>query len=382
MHSSSCGRGYFEVRSHRRFQAPWKAISMLLRYRLAKENQGYNTGVSFLLMNAKEYCQFLMVSQKNYTCTNFADHHDSLSHDRINRYLKDAKLSPRMIWEKAEGDVVPHLNAYLLFDDTVVDKDFSHSIELVRKQYSGNAHSIIKGIGVVTCVYVNPELNRYWIIDMRIFAPENDGKSKLDHVKDMLLHTVYAKNISFRTVLMDSWYATRDLILDIEQQGKTYYCPLKKNRKVDDSEGKKPYRQIAELAWTEEEDINGKRIKIHSFPKDHKVRLFRVPVSTNRTEYVITNDNTCKTSDDARNACAIRWKIEQLHREGKQLTGIEKCQCRKARIQRNHILCSWLAWLELAKQAYRKGVSLYRLKDSLLDAYLTSELRNPSLVFA
>ncbi|MEO6351496.1 MAG: hypothetical protein ABIO19_08755 [Burkholderiaceae bacterium] len=44
-----------------------------------------------------------------------------------------------------------------MFDDTNIDKDFSHKIELVRRQYSGNAHGIIKGIGVVTCVYVNPD---------------------------------------------------------------------------------------------------------------------------------------------------------------------------------------------------------------------------------
>ena len=43
-----------------------------------------------------------------------------------------------------------------MFDDTVLDKDSSFKIELVRKQYSGNAHGLIKGIGVVNCVYVNP----------------------------------------------------------------------------------------------------------------------------------------------------------------------------------------------------------------------------------
>ncbi|HAU1599276.1 TPA: transposase [Legionella pneumophila] len=38
--------------------------------------------------------------------------------------------------------------------------------------------------------------------------------------------------------------------------------------------------------------------------------------------------------------CAIRWFVEQFHREVKQLTGIDKCQYRKQRIQRNqHCLC-------------------------------------------
>ncbi|NJO17913.1 MAG: IS701 family transposase, partial [Thioploca sp.] len=45
---------------------------------------------------------------------------------------------------------------YLEFDDTVVDKRHSAQIEWVRRQYSGNAKGVSKGIGVVTGVYVNP----------------------------------------------------------------------------------------------------------------------------------------------------------------------------------------------------------------------------------
>lgn len=337
-------------------------------------------------MNIQNYCQYLLSSQINYTCTYLADHHDTLSHDQVNRYLKKTKLSPRMIWEKAKEDVIPSPNGHVLFDDTVVDKDFSHKIELVRRQYSGNAHALIKGIGVVTCVYVNPEMKQYWIIDMRIFAPEQDGKTKIDHMKEMLLHIQHSKELSFRTVLMDSWYATTEIILQIEDMGKIYYCPLKKNRLVDDGStgktGRASYQQISNLQWTKEEQKSGKQIKVYKFPKNHTVQLFRVSVSTNRTEHIITNDDTCQTTDDTRNECAIRWKIEQLHREAKQLTGIEKCQCRKSRIQRNHILCSWLVWLQLAQTAYKKGVSMYQLKHSFLDDYMVAELRNPRVRFA
>lgn len=38
----------------------------------------------------------------------------------------------------------------------------------------------------VNCVYVNPETNQFWVIDYRIYDPDGDGQSKLDHVADML----------------------------------------------------------------------------------------------------------------------------------------------------------------------------------------------------
>ena len=53
------------------------------------------------------------------------------------------------------------LTAKLLFDDSVLDKSYSNNIEEVRYQYSGNAKEVIKDIGVVSCVYVNPEENKF-----------------------------------------------------------------------------------------------------------------------------------------------------------------------------------------------------------------------------
>lgn len=66
----------------------------------------------------------------------------------------------------------------------MLDKNFSHQIELVRLQFSGNAHGLIRGIGLVNCVCVNPETGQYWVIDYHIYDPKHDGKSKPDQVKD------------------------------------------------------------------------------------------------------------------------------------------------------------------------------------------------------
>ncbi|MDQ3651465.1 MAG: hypothetical protein M3458_14560 [Acidobacteriota bacterium] len=74
--------------------------------------------------------------------------------------------------------------AYLLFDDTVADKNYSHSNELVRRQYSGNTKRVIKGIGIVTCVYVNPETLQFRIIDYHIYEPATNGKTELNHVRE------------------------------------------------------------------------------------------------------------------------------------------------------------------------------------------------------
>ena len=330
-------------------------------------------------MTCLDYCQYLLVTQINYTLTNFANHSNKFSHDKINRFLKGEKITPRLIWENVKSQLVTTESGYLIFDDTVLDKNFSFKIELVRRQYSGNAKKVIKGIGVVTCIYVNPIIDQFWLIDYRIYDPDNDGKTKLEHAQDMLLGAAHHKQLPFQSVLMDTWYATKKVILLIESLNKQYYCPLKNNRQVDDSIGLQSYQRVDSLEWNNEELDQGKTIKIKGFPKEHKVKLFRVEVSTHRTDYVVTNDFTQDSTEATHQTCGFRWRIEQLHREGKQLTGWEKCQCRKARIQRNHIGCALLVWVRLKYLAIANSSNVYQLKNGLLQDYLMQQLENPSL---
>lgn len=326
-----------------------------------------------------DYCQYLLVSHINYTLTNFAEHSEKFSHDALNRYLDGEKLSPKLVWENVQNQVVQTPKGFLVFDDTVADKDFSHKVELVRRQYSGNAHAVIKGIGIVTCVYVNPEADQFWIIDYRIYDPDGDGKTKLDHMQEMLLNCVHQKQLQFWAVLMDSWYATKEIMLTIEKHKKIYYCPLKDNRQVDDSNASRPYRRVDALVWTETEQQHGKTIKIKGFPGNHKAKLFRVVLSTKRTDYVVTNDMAQDNTQVVQEVCGFRWKVEQFHRETKQLTGLEGCQCRKARIVRNHIACAILVWVRLKQVANETRRTVYRLKHELLSDYLRQQLKSPAI---
>ena len=68
-----------------------------------------------------DYCQFLLVSQTNYTLTYCAERSAGFSHDAVKRYLEADKLTARMVWENVRGQVVRSEQGYLAFDDTVLD---------------------------------------------------------------------------------------------------------------------------------------------------------------------------------------------------------------------------------------------------------------------
>jgi hypothetical protein len=99
-----------------------------------------------------DYCQYLLSRQKNFTQTHLAEHLQEFSHDTINRYLSGEKLTPTLLWENVKEQLIPQTNGYLIFDDTVLAKRYSRSIELVRRQYSGNEHRVIRGLGLVSCL--------------------------------------------------------------------------------------------------------------------------------------------------------------------------------------------------------------------------------------
>lgn len=326
-----------------------------------------------------DYCQFLLSSQINYTLTHFAEHSDEFSHDAITRYMAGDHIPPRLVWENVRDHIVTSPNGFLIFDDMVLDKDESQKIELVRQQWSGNAKQVIRGIGVVTCVYVNPDTDQFWIIDYRIFAPETDNKSKLDHMREMLTNAVQHKRLPFRVVLMDTWYAAKNVLLLIEQLGKVYYCPVRQNRLVSLSREAKGYQRLDALLWSQDELRSGRLVHVRDFPAGHQVKLFRLTLSTGRTDFIVTNDLAQDWTPATQEVWGWRPKIEAFHREDKQLTGVESCQCRRARIVRNHIGCAMLVWVHLKQVAHETSQTIYQVKHGLLSDYLRQQLRSPTV---
>jgi IS4 transposase len=121
---------------------------------------------------------------------------------------------------------------------------------------------------------------------------------------------------------------------------------------------------------------------VHGFPGDFKLKLFRVVVDNSRTEWIVTNDFSQDSTDGTQEMCAVRWRVEQYHREVKQTLGIEKCQCRSARAQRNHIGCAMLAWVYVSELARRLKTNIYRIKTQMLSSYMKQELKSPSVRMA
>jgi Transposase DDE domain len=323
----------------------------------------------------QHYVEYVISTPVNYTCTNLADHLDDISHDAINDYLRHEKHTAHTLWELAQPLINNSSEAYLVIDDSVQDKSYSYKIEMVKRQYSGNAHGLVKGIGIVNLVHAYQ--GDYHPMDFRVYDPDRDGKTKNDHFRDMLHQAFENKDIKAQTILFDCWYAASENLKFIHRLGKFFVTTLKENRLV--SLGKEQgYIHLQQIEWTPEQLHDGITVKLKEVP--FKVQLFKVVATNGDIEWVITNRAPGSINTQVvQNENKVRWLIEQLHRELKQLTGIERCQCRKQRAQRNHFACCYHAWFSLKVIAKKLGKTLYQVKHNLWSDYLRNELRNPRI---
>lgn len=154
--------------------------------------------------NKELYCQFLIASQKEFNATSFASIKESVSHDKITRWLNNTKLTPKILWEHTKS-LINMNNGYLLIDDSVLNKSYSNKIGLTKWQYSGTNHRITKGIDLINMVWTNGE--NHIPVDYRIYSKTTDGKTKNDHFRDMVLLSIHRK-MRVNAYLFDTWYSS------------------------------------------------------------------------------------------------------------------------------------------------------------------------------
>jgi hypothetical protein len=338
-----------------------------------------------VVVTKRQYISFLIATEGNFTATHLAEHltgEQAASHDSVTDYLAREKITPRQLWELVKHRVNDSHTAFLIVDDSIQNKNYSRHIGLVHKQFSGNEHRVIRGIGVVTLLHSDGQ--EFWPLDYRVFDPDGDGKTKHDHFREMLVQAKADKQIQARMVLFDSWYTSCETLKLIARLGMVFVAPLKSNRRVSVSK-EAGYTSVDELTWTNEQLRFGQSIKLKELP--FRVRLFKVVSCTGDIDWLITNRPGADESEGQgsveaktiQNENRVRWQIEQLHRELKQLVGSERCQCRKARSQRNHLGCCYQAWVALRVKAKATGKTLYQIRRSLFNDYLRAELQNPRI---
>lgn len=282
----------------------------------------------------------------------------NLSHDSISRWLEDSHVRPKDIWNEAKDHILTG-NGIIVVDETVLNKSRSQKMELVRWQYSGDEHDIIRGIGMLNFLWVDQD-GGVCPMDFRIWEPREDGYTKNDHFREML-KTAKRKGVKPMCVVADSWYSSLDNVKCIRDLEWNWLMGLRKNRIVN----------------------RGEKLEGLSIPSDGlKVHLrgygwiivFRFVAKNGRTDYYGTNIEA-PVKDKIVSLIRSRWKIEVFHRELKQTCGLEESQARTSRSQRNHIVLSVLSWIKKAEVRRIQNITLYQQKWNTIKEAIAAQLQ-------
>jgi hypothetical protein len=283
----------------------------------------------------------------------------ALSHDSVNRWLSSRSFRPSGVWELSSSVINPKEPCLVIGDDTILDKHRSEEIDLVNYQYSGNAHEVIAGIGLVNLVWYGLESDECVPIDYRVYDKDTDGKTKNDHFRDML-KLAYDRGLNPDAVVMDAWYSSLDNLKAIRSMGWIWVMGLKKNRKVNRGE------------TLEKLHIPDEGLKVHLRGYGW-ITVFRFVAKNGRTDYIGTNMED-PSRDRIEKITKARWKIEVYHRELKQTCGLERCQSRTGRAQRNHIFLAISAWIQKYKRRAVEGISFYQQKWDVIKNDISREI--------
>jgi putative transposase len=313
--------------------------------------------------NIDLYVQFLIGSQKHYPALEFSKvSPDPMAHDSISRWLSQEKLTPKRVWQESRY-LIDKESGSLVIDDSVLDKPYSQEIPLVKKQYSGQHHRLVKGIDIVNTVWTNGEK----IIpgDYRIYEPTHDGKTKNDHAREML-GMAKKRGLKPQYVLMDAWFTSIGNLKAIDAYGWKWIGEIKCNRQVSVKKGE--YVRVESLDWTSKQ-VHRVWLKAYGF-----VVVSKLVTPNGDIAYIATNDLSLEDAETIKNRFADRWTIETFHRGLKQCCGIERCYSTLERSQRNHILCAFLAFLKLEWERIQNSISWYEQKWSIPRMAVTAYL--------
>jgi len=331
---------------------------------------GFSMGIISVMNSPRctelNYIDFLVATPRTCSCTEAArvqpDSPVAPAHDSLTRLLHRLEPDAETLWTQAEP-LVEKKGGVLVIDDSTLAKLYARKIELVTRHWSGKHREVIRGINLITLLWTDGD--RKIPVDYRIFS-KADGKTKNDHFWEMML---MARGRGFHPeyVLFKGWYASLENLKQSRGHGWHWITRLKGNGKVTPED--RVSRALDEVAFGGQ----GKVVHLRGYGL---IRVFRTNDPNGVAEYWASIDLGLDAGM-RRHYAELSFAIENDHRDLKQNRGVEKCQVRSERAQRNHIGFSLRAFSRLQWHFFTTGISGFEAKLKLVRKAVQGYLENP-----
>ena len=307
-------------------------------------------------VTSTEYMDFLIATPRNASAMEAERSQPACAqgtaHDAYTRLLQRLEPDSTTLWAEVQAEVLG-CEGLLVLDDSVLDKPYARQMGLVHHVWSGKHHRVVKGIDLLTLLWTDGD--RHLPCDYRIYDKPTDSKSKNDHFRD-LLRTAQERGVSPQCVLFDGWYSSLDNLKLLRTMKWRWLTRLKANRRVNHHRtGLQALSKVALQATGTVVHLEGYGL----------IKVFRIDAKDGSTEYWATDDLQMDELERLKFADAS-WRIEEYHRGLKQVTNVERCQCRLSLSQRNHISLALRAFVAVERWCFRTGVNWLEAKWAII----------------
>ena len=220
------------------------------------------------------YSDYLICSFSYITATGLsAAVNEQISHDKITRFLDGEELDSKQLWLSTKHIVRQHESddAVIIFDDTIVEKQYSKESDLICYHFDHVKNRSVKGINLLNCVYSAGEVTLpvgfdlvtkpHQFCDIKTRKRKRKSTVTKNELLRNMLSTCQRNQLKYKYVLTDSWFSSKEnMDYIVKDLGKHFIMAIKSNRTVALSkEDKKQgnFTRIDSLEWTEHMPVLG-----------------------------------------------------------------------------------------------------------------------------
>jgi hypothetical protein len=337
------------------------------------------------------YTDYLISSTSQTSATGLSNLLDNeISHDDVTRFLSGSDFDNKTLWQSVKPIVREHESdaACLVFDDCIIDKQYTDENDLICWHWDHAKKRNVKGVNLLSAFYVSQNAKEKTLLRLPIMfelvlktvlfcelktkkKKRRSPVSKNEMMQAMISQCIH-NQLKFKYILADSWFASTDNMHFITQKKKFFIFDLQDNRlgilasELPNNGQEKPSEKSS---WT--------NIKLLALPNNTPVKIWlkgmNFPVLL--VKQIFTNEENIKTGDrflvsndfsltydDLITIYKKRWGVEEYHKSLKQNVGIAKSPTRKVKTQTNHIYCAIQAYIKLEKLQIQTELNHFQIK--------------------
>lgn len=325
------------------------------------------------------YTDYLLCTSGNATATGLSAMLDGeISHDKVTRFLSARSYTSKDLWKEVKKTVrqIESEDGVLIFDDTIQEKSWTDENELVCWHYDHCKGRSVKGINLLNALYHSGDVSipvafelvkkpvQFCDLTTRQLKRSSEV-TKNEQMREMI-GTCIDRQLKFRYVLMDSWFAAKENFEYIVKKKKHFIAALKDNRLVALSEEDKKEGRFVRVDTLQLKDKQSVRGWLKGFDQEVLVarRVFTNKDGSTGLLNLVCSDLTL-TGEQVATIYEKRWKVEVFHKSLKSNAALAKSPTQTVTTQSNHVFMSIFSVFKLECLKLKTKLNHFALRSKM-----------------